>query len=87
VDLPWGACDDYKGKPFSYPELVRRIDALLRRSRRRPNLGRLRVDRLEVDPMSRRVLVRGKPVSLSKKERAAARARSRADACFDENQL
>jgi DNA-binding response OmpR family regulator len=66
--------DDYVVKPFSYPELVGRIDALLRRSRRRPNLGRLRVGPLEVDPMSRRVLVRGEPISLSKKEFALLRA-------------
>jgi DNA-binding response OmpR family regulator len=66
--------DDYLVKPFSYPELVGRIDALLRRSRRRPNLGRLRVGQLEVDPLSRRVLVRGQPVSLSKKEFALLRA-------------
>ena len=35
---------------------------------RRPNLGRLRVGSLEVDPVSRRVLLHGEPVSLSKKE-------------------
>ncbi len=50
--------DDYVVKPFSYQELVRRIGALLRRSRRRPQLGRLRVGGLEVDPVSRRVLAR-----------------------------
>src|SRR5436309_6182095 len=66
--------DDYLVKPFSYPELVCRIDALLRRSRRRPNLGRLRVGSLEVDPVSRRVLLHGEPVSLSKKEFALLRA-------------
>jgi DNA-binding response OmpR family regulator len=66
--------DDYLVKPFSYPELVGRVEALLRRSRRRPNLGRLRVGALEVDPVSRRVLVHGEPVSLSKKEFALLRA-------------
>src|SRR5436190_407221 len=66
--------DDYVVKPFSYPELVGRIEALLRRSRRRPNLGRLRVGGLEVDPASRRVLLHGEPVSLSKKEFALLRA-------------
>ena len=66
--------DDYVVKPFSYQELVCRIDALLRRSRRRPNLGRLRVGGLDVDPVSRRVLLHGEPVSLSKKEFALLRA-------------
>src|SRR2546423_4519443 len=60
--------DDYVVKPFSYQELVCRIDALLRRSRRRPNLGRLRVGGLDVDPVSRRVLLHGEPVSPSQKE-------------------
>jgi DNA-binding response OmpR family regulator len=66
--------DDYVVKPFSYAELVGRIDALLRRSRRRPKLGRLRVGALEVDPASHRVLLHGEPVSLSKKEFALLRA-------------
>jgi DNA-binding response OmpR family regulator len=66
--------DDYVLKPFSYAELVGRIDALLRRSRRRPHLGRLRIGGLEVDPVSRRVLLHGEPVSLSKKEFALLRA-------------
>src|SRR2546421_6487511 len=65
--------DDYLVKPFSYAELVWRIDALLRRSRRRPHLGRLRVGALEVDPLSRRVLLREEPVRLSKKEVALLR--------------
>jgi DNA-binding response OmpR family regulator len=67
-------CDDYLVKPFSYAELVGRIDALLRRSRRRPNLGRLRVGTLEVDPLARQVRLRGEQISLSKKEFALLRA-------------
>ena len=66
--------DDYVVKPFSYQELVCRIGALLRRSRRRPHLGRLRVGGLDVDPVSRRVLLHGEPVTLSKKEFALLRA-------------
>jgi DNA-binding response OmpR family regulator len=66
--------DDYVVKPFSYAELVGRVAALLRRSRRRPNLGVLRVGALEVDPVSRRVLLHGEPVTLSKKEFALLRA-------------
>lgn len=67
-------CDDYVVKPFSYQELLARVAALLRRSRRRPNLGRLRVGGLEVDPLSRQVWLRGEPVELSKKEFALLRA-------------
>ena len=66
--------DDYVVKPFSYQELVERIEALLRRSQRRPNLGRLRVGALEVDPAARRVTLHGEPVWLSKKEFALLRA-------------
>ena len=67
-------CDDYIVKPFSYHELSARIRALLRRTRRRPGTGRLRVGSLELDPMSRQVWVRGDPVPLSKKEYALLRA-------------
>jgi len=61
-------CDDFIGKPFSYGELRRRIEALLRRSSDRRGGGRLRVGELEVDPPSREVRLRGERVSLSQKE-------------------
>jgi DNA-binding response OmpR family regulator len=66
-------CDDYVCKPFSYPELRARIEALLRRAdvRRRP--GRLRVGELEIDAASRVVRLRGTPVELSQKEFALVR--------------
>jgi len=67
-------CDDYLVKPFSYPELLARLRALLRRSRRRPWRGRLRVGALELDPVSRQVWLAGEPVRLSKKEFALLRA-------------
>lgn len=67
-------CDDYVVKPFSYQELLARIRALLRRSRRRPALGRLRVAGLEVDPLARQVWLNGEPVELSKKEFGLLRA-------------
>jgi DNA-binding response OmpR family regulator len=60
--------DDYLVKPFSYPELRGRLDALLRRARARPRLGRMRVGALELDPMSRDAWVDGKPVHLTSKE-------------------
>ncbi len=67
-------CDDYLLKPFSYQELRARIAALLRRTRHRPGLGRLKVGSLEIDPLSRRAWLRGEPLSLSKKEFALLRA-------------
>jgi DNA-binding response OmpR family regulator len=60
--------DDYLPKPFSYGELRGRIDALLRRTRSRARLGRVRVGALELDPVSRKVWLDGEPVHLSKKE-------------------
>jgi DNA-binding response OmpR family regulator len=67
-------CDDYVTKPFSYQELLARIRALLRRTSRRPHLGRLRVGALELDPLSRQVWLRGELIALSKKEFALLRA-------------
>jgi DNA-binding response OmpR family regulator len=66
--------DDYMIKPFSYPELHARVGALLRRNRRRPGAGRLRIGSLELDPLSRQVWLGGDPVALSKKEFALLRA-------------
>ncbi len=67
-------CDEYVTKPFSYQELLARIRSLLRRSSRRPNLGRVRVGGLEVDPASRQVWLRGESLALSKKEFGLLRA-------------
>lgn len=67
-------CDDYLVKPYSYPELRARVNALLRRSHGRPRAGRLRVAALELDPVSRQVWLHGEPVGLSKKEYALLRA-------------
>jgi DNA-binding response OmpR family regulator len=67
-------CDDYVLKPFSYHELSARVRALLRRTQRRPGMGRVRVGSLEIDSASRQVWVRGEPVALSKKEYALLRA-------------
>ena len=64
--------DDYLVKPFSYGELRGRLDALLRRARARPRLGRMRVGALELDPMSRDAWVDGEAVRLTNKEFALA---------------
>lgn len=66
-------CDDYMLKPFSYQELLARVQALLRRTRRRPPTGRLRMGSLEVDPVTRLVRVNGEPIRLSGKEFALLR--------------
>src|SRR3954451_20318788 len=44
--------DDYLCKPFSYPELVARVSAVLRRAAGRRQRGVLRVGDLTVDPSS-----------------------------------
>jgi DNA-binding response OmpR family regulator len=67
-------CDDYMTKPFSYVELRARVAALLRRNRRRPGGGRLRIGSLELDPLAREVWLDGQRLALSKKEFALLRA-------------
>ena len=60
--------DDYVVKPFSYPELVARMQAVLRRSAARPLRGLIRVGDLMIDQVGRRVEVGGRPVALSARE-------------------
>jgi DNA-binding response OmpR family regulator len=59
--------DDYLVKPFSFDELIARVRALLRR----PQVSTgtvLKVDNLELDPVSYSVKRAGRPVKLSHKE-------------------
>jgi DNA-binding response OmpR family regulator len=65
--------DDYVAKPYSYPELLGRVQAILRRAHGRRASGRLRVGDLDVDPASREVRIRGDRVELSQKEFALLR--------------
>jgi DNA-binding response OmpR family regulator len=65
--------DDYLPKPFAYAELLARVEALLRRSCRRPGQGRVRVGTLELDPQGRQAWVEGREVHLSGKEFGLAR--------------
>lgn len=60
--------DDYMAKPFSYPELVARIRAVLRRADGRAARGAIRVGDLAIDPLTRIVSLAGQPVHLSVKE-------------------
>jgi DNA-binding response OmpR family regulator len=60
--------DDFLVKPFSYPELVARMQALLRRATGRRLRGVVRVGDLEIDPVERRVTVAGRVVDLTLRE-------------------
>jgi two-component system response regulator CpxR len=70
VGLEIGA-DDYLPKPFNPRELVARIRAILRRARGKgetPVPEAIRVGDVELDPATRSVLHRGKPVELTSVE-------------------
>ncbi|TXI59852.1 MAG: response regulator transcription factor [Limnohabitans sp.] len=59
--------DDYVTKPFDFPELLARLQALLRRSQRRLG-GASQVGRLALDEGARRATVGGEPIELSGRE-------------------
>jgi two-component system alkaline phosphatase synthesis response regulator PhoP len=64
--------DDYVTKPFSAPELVARIGAMLRRAHaRKPDVQTLtwgNRDQLKLDSVTRQATLDGKPVALAPKE-------------------
>jgi len=72
VGLKIGA-DDYVTKPFSRPELLARIEAVLRRQRREGPVPDSRAERLEIGPVvvdleHRQVTIAGQPEHLTTKE-------------------
>jgi DNA-binding response OmpR family regulator len=63
--------DDYLAKPFSFAELVARLDAQLRRAEgARANATMLRFHGLEIDLLKRRVRREGEDIELQPKEYA-----------------
>jgi DNA-binding response OmpR family regulator len=69
--------DDYVVKPFGYPEVLARVEAVLRRARGRPAAGVLIVGALSLDPATRAVRIGDRPIALSAKEFALLHALAR----------
>ncbi|HAT72559.1 MAG TPA: DNA-binding response regulator [Elusimicrobia bacterium] len=62
--------DDYLTKPFAFPVLTAKINAVLRRygAAAEGKTGRIKNKEVELDPEARSVKVSGKPVPLTRKE-------------------
>ena len=60
--------DDYLPKPFHTPELLARIEALLRRAKKEPLAENLRIGDIEIDARAAVVRREGQEVALSAKE-------------------
>src|ERR1700678_989021 len=60
--------DDYLGKPFSFPELLARMDALLRRFLPPAAPASLKVADLSLDPKNRMAYRAGEPLDLTPRE-------------------
>ncbi len=62
--------DDYMVKPFSFNELLARIQALLRRGQKHADASVLTVGELQLDPLTRQVTRQGQKLELPAKEYA-----------------
>jgi two-component system OmpR family response regulator len=60
--------DDYLAKPFSFVELLARVEALVRRSSRTAEPSSLLVADLSLDLLGRKVIRAGKPLELQARE-------------------
>lgn len=61
-------CDDYVSKPFSFPELIARINAVIRRAAPGGEEEKMSISGLEVDVASQRVTAKGEAVHLGPTE-------------------
>lgn len=68
VDGLRAGCDDYLVKPFSFSELLARIEALGRRADRSRGQAVLRVGDLEIDTQARTVSRSGRAIALQRRE-------------------
>ena len=60
--------DDYLTKPFAFPELAARLEALIRRSTSNRETRQLQVDDLSLDLVTRRVTRGGREITLQPRE-------------------
>lgn len=60
--------DDYLTKPFAFPVLGAKLNAVMRRYEAAGSGGKIREQGVELDPGARAVKVAGKPVQLTRKE-------------------
>lgn len=60
--------DDYLTKPFSFPELIARINALIRRSKSIEDISKLKYEDLVIDLLKKEVYRGNKKIDLTAKE-------------------